>query len=193
VARKVLFVDDEPRLTEALKRALRKEPYEIRTAGCADEALDILARESVDVVVSDENMPKMSGSELLSIVRTRYPDTIRIVLTGNARLDVAIRAINEGEIYRFFTKPCNEVDLAVTIRQALQQKELMEHTKRLLKMVKHQSSLLQELERSHPGISEVRTTSGGAVIVDMPETDVETLIRLAEEQIQGYEDTLGKP
>jgi two-component system probable response regulator PhcQ len=73
----------------------------------------------VDVVISDEKMPGMSGSEFLSLVRQEYPDTIRIILTGYGSLESAIRAINEGEIYRLFTKPCNVIDLAITIRLAL--------------------------------------------------------------------------
>jgi len=83
----VLFVDDEPSFTDSLKRILRKEPYEILSAGSADEALMILDGQVVDVVVSDEKMPGMSGSEFLSIVSKRYPETIRIMLTGHASLD----------------------------------------------------------------------------------------------------------
>lgn len=69
-------------------------------------------------------------------------------LTGHASLEVAIRAINEGQIYRFFTKPWNDVDLAITIRQALQQKDLIEESRRLLKIARHQSAILQELEKN---------------------------------------------
>ena len=83
---KVLFVDDEPNGTKALKRALRREPYDILSAGSADESLEMLERESVDVVVSDENMPGMTGSEFLAVVYEKYPDTIRIILTGHASL-----------------------------------------------------------------------------------------------------------
>jgi len=84
MARKVLFVDDELHVTEGLKRALRKEPYEIMSANSADKALEILARQPVDIVVSDEKMPGMSGSEFLTVVCRKYPDTIRIILTGHA-------------------------------------------------------------------------------------------------------------
>jgi two-component system probable response regulator PhcQ len=102
-----------------LKDAFSREPYNILCADSAEEALPILAREQVDVVISDEKMPGMSGSEFLSLVRQEYPDTIRIILTGYGSLESAIRAINEGEIYRLFTKPCNVIDLAITIRLAL--------------------------------------------------------------------------
>jgi len=120
---RVLLVDDEPHVTEALKRVLREEAYDIRTASSARTALQILAREAVDVVVSDERMPGMSGSEFLATVRRSYPNTVRILLTGHANLEAAVRAINEGEIYRFLTKPCKEADLTRAIEHALRRKE----------------------------------------------------------------------
>lgn len=132
---KVLFVDDEPLVTEALKRSLSEEEYKILTANSADEALDILAREPVDVVVADEKMPGMSGSEFLAAVCQEHPDTIRIMLTGQASLEAAVRSINEGEIYRFLTKPWNKDNLAITIRQALQQKDSPDGV-RMLKRLK---------------------------------------------------------
>ncbi|MBW2059477.1 MAG: response regulator [Deltaproteobacteria bacterium] len=179
MTRKVLFVDDEPHVTEGLKRALRREPYEILSAKSAHHAMEILARQPVDVVVSDEKMPGMSGSQFLTIVSQRYPDTVRIILTGHASLETAIRAINEGKIYRFLTKPCNEVDLAVTIRQALQLKDLMAKSRRVLEKARYQSAVLRELEEKHPGIARVKRTSSDAIIMG-EETDSD-LDRLMEE------------
>jgi len=166
MSNKVLLVDDDRHVINALTRALRHEPYEILSANSANEALDIMAGAHVDAVVSDEKMPGMSGSEFLAVVCEKYPDTIRILLTGHASLEVAIRAINEGEIYRFFTKPWNDVDLAISIRKALQQKELIVKSRLLLKKVKEQSSILQELEKEHPGITKVKKDSSGAIVVD---------------------------
>jgi len=175
--RKVLFVDDEPHVTESLKRTLRKEPYEVLSANSAKDALQILARSPVDVVISDEKMPGMQGSEFLAVVCKQYPETIRIILTGHGSMEAAIRAINEGEIYRFLTKPCNEVDLAVTIRQALQLKDLTGVSRRLLEKNKRQSSILQELEKEHPGITKVKRTSTDAIILDDEmDNDMEKLI-----------------
>ena len=163
---KVLVVDDEPTITELLKDALSREPNIILSAGSAEEALSMLAREQVDVVISDERMPGMLGSEFLAIVRKKYPDTIRMILTGYASLESAIRAINEGEIYRFFTKPCNIFDLAVTVRQALQQKDLMKESQRLLKMVKQQSAVIDDLEKEYPGITKVKKDASGEIVID---------------------------
>jgi len=118
----ILLVDDEPNVTHALIKTLRVEAYETLSATSAEEALQILAREPIDVVVADEQMPGMSGSQLLAAVCRDYPDTVRIILTGQASLEAAVRAINEGEIFRFLEKPCDGQELADTIHQALQQR-----------------------------------------------------------------------
>ena len=185
---RVLFVDDEPHVTEGLKRALRKEPYEILTASSAQEAFEILARAPVDIVISDERMPGMSGSEFIAAVRQKYPDTIRMILTGHASLNAVIRAVNEGEIYRFFTKPCNEVDLSITIRQALQQKDLKTETQRLLQVTKLQSILLEDLETHHPGITQVETDASGAVLIEDTNSDFETLLAEIETELKRHQD-----
>ena len=173
----VLLVDDEPNVTNALKHALRKEHYEILTASSGPEALEILRREPVDIVVSDETMPDMSGTQLLSVIRHDYPDTVRIMLTGQACLEVAVRAINIGEIYRFLMKPCNTADLAATIRQALQQRMLMKEAAKLLRIARQQSQFIDEIEASHPGITAVRRDNAGAIIVDDAAEDIEGLIQ----------------
>lgn len=166
----VLIVDDESTIRDILKDVFAREPYGILSAASAEEGLEVLAKEHVDVVISDEKMPGMLGSEFLSIVRQKYPDTIRIILTGYASLEAAIRAINEGEIYRFFTKPCNVFDLAVTVRQALQHKDLMKEAQEMLKVVKQQSAFIEEMEKQHPGITQVKRDADGAVIL----ADVDT-------------------
>lgn len=186
---KVMIVDDEPVITEMMEDVLSREPYSVLSARSAEEALATLTREQVDVVISDEKMPGMSGSELLSIIRQRYPDTIRMILTGHGSLESAIRAINEGEIYRFFTKPCNMVDLAVTIRQSLQQKELMKESQRLLKMVKRQSAIIEKLEEQYPGITKVKRDAKGEVIMDdeIDDSKWDTLLEQISETVKKCE------
>ncbi|RJR48418.1 MAG: response regulator [Desulfobacteraceae bacterium] len=163
---KILVVDDELSFVALLKEALSREPYQVLGSSSALEALELLASRPVDVVISDEKMPGMTGSEFLALVRTRYPKTIRIILTGHASLEAAIRSINEGEIYRFFTKPCNIFDLAITIRQALQHLELKKENQRLLRMIGRQSDLIRQLERDYPGITVVRRGEKGEVLLD---------------------------
>ena len=174
---RVLFVDDEPALLEGLRRSLRREPYDLITADSAAAALEILGRTSVDVVVSDESMPGMAGSEFLTVVCRRYPETIRIMLTGNASLDVAVRAINQGEIYRFLMKPCSPRDLAYTIKTALELKILRLESTRLLAAARHRGSILSELERRNPGITHVDRAADGAIDLTADSAlDPETLI-----------------
>ncbi len=149
---KVLFVDDEPLVVEGLKRALYKEPYEMLCANSAEEAYGILEQEHVDVVVSDDQMPGVSGVDFLVAIRRKYPEVIRIMLTGRATIDTAIRAINKGEVYRFLSKPCDEVEVATTILQALRQRELVDETKKLLMMFNKQQTLINRLETTLPQI-----------------------------------------
>lgn len=115
----ILFVDDEPSVTENLKLALRRQPYAIFTANSGREALEVLRTHQIDAVVSDEMMPEMSGSELLSLVAQESPDTARIILSGHASLDAAIRAINEARIFRFLQKPCSPSDLIACLESAV--------------------------------------------------------------------------
>ena len=140
----VLLVDDEPIVLVVLKRVLRDEPYEILTAGNAEEAAHVLGGAPVDLIVCDEEMPGMLGSEFLASVARDYPDTVRIMLTGHPTLPAALRAINAGRIYQFFTKPCNEIDLAIAMRHALVQKDLMVKSRELLEVTKRQFVLIDE-------------------------------------------------
>jgi DNA-binding NtrC family response regulator len=176
----ILLVDDEPNVTDGLTRALRREPYEFLTAISGAEAQQILERQHVDVVVSDEQMPGMSGSEFLAKVRKQFPHTIRMILSGQASLEAAVRAINEGEVYRFFLKPCNPTDLIITVRQALTHKRLEEQSRRLLLEYQRQASRLDQLEHGSPGIMHLNTDQQGAVVVDEADGDCDVGDLLAQ-------------
>lgn len=115
----VLFVDDERDVTDSFRATMRRQPFRILTANSAREALEVLATNAVDVVVSDEQMPETSGSRLLSEVRTEYPAISRIILTGQASVEATIAAINDAAVFRFLTKPCPPADLAACISEAL--------------------------------------------------------------------------
>jgi two-component system probable response regulator PhcQ len=183
MAHKILIVDDEPHVTEALKRMLHREPYEVLTANYANEALQILAREPIAVVITDEKMPGIQGSEFLAMVYRHFPETIRIMLTGHANLDLAIRAINEGQIYRFLIKPSSELEIRQAIRQAIQQKELAEKSRLLLQKVKQQDFVLQRLEKDNPGITKVEKDSTGAIIIEDHGLDLDRLIQAINEEL----------
>ncbi len=114
----LLIVDDEPNILNALRRLLRRESYEVLTASSPTEAFDLLARYDVQVIVSDQRMPEMSGTEFLARVKQLYPQTVRIVLSGYTDLESLTDAINRGAIYRFLVKPWNDESLRLQIREA---------------------------------------------------------------------------
>jgi DNA-binding NtrC family response regulator len=136
-----------------------------------------LAANAVDVVVSDERMPGMTGVEFLTEVQEKYPNTIRMILTGHASLDVAIRSVNNGKIYRFLTKPCSPAELMIAIRQGMQLMELVRESCRILAKTRHQQEVLSKLEATFPGISRVDKDERGAILLDDNATDVEQLLR----------------
>lgn len=167
----ILLVDDEPRVTRSLKRALRRSGWRILEASSAVEALEILDVEEVDVLVSDERMPGMPGSRLLAEAAARRPDTVRIMLTGHASLDAAVRAINEGQVFRFYLKPVDEGQLELGIRQGLRFRELLRASRRLLARERAAASPLRS-----PSRESVRRDESGAIVLDHEEVDVEALI-----------------
>jgi EAL domain-containing protein (putative c-di-GMP-specific phosphodiesterase class I) len=116
---RVLFVDDEPTVTAAMRMSLRRAPYEVLIANSAADAFAIMAQGPVDVVVSDLDMPDMGGSQFLSRIRHEYPRTMRVVLSGRARLDDTIQVINDAAVFRFLVKPCSPAELARCLEEAV--------------------------------------------------------------------------
>ncbi len=114
----LLLVDDEPNILASLSRLLRREGFQILTATSPAEAFELLAKNKVQVILSDQRMPEMSGTEFFSRVRQLYPDTIRILLTGYTDLESVTGAINRGAIYKFLTKPWDDDQLREQIREA---------------------------------------------------------------------------
>lgn len=141
----VLFVDDEVNILRALARLFRTEPIRLYTASSAQEALEILESESIQVVVSDQNMPRVRGVQLLEQIRQRSPDVIRIMLTGYTEMHIAVQAINKGEIYRLITKPWNDEELRTTVRQALDTFFMRQEILRLDELTKEQNLALQNM------------------------------------------------
>jgi EAL domain-containing protein (putative c-di-GMP-specific phosphodiesterase class I)/FixJ family two-component response regulator len=114
----ILLVDDEPHILSSLNRLLRRENYHILTATTGDEALTLLAQHPVGVLLTDQRMRNMSGTTLLARARALHPKVVRIVLSGYTGIDSLTEAINQGEIYKFLTKPWIEAELLDTIRSA---------------------------------------------------------------------------
>ncbi|UXI69868.1 EAL domain-containing protein [Tahibacter amnicola] len=121
--RTLLMVDDEPNILHSLRRLMRGEGYEILTANSAHEALEILARQEVQVILSDQRMPNMDGTEFLARVRTLHPNTTRLVLSGYAELSTVIESVNRGTVFRFLTKPWTDDCLREHVREAFRYHE----------------------------------------------------------------------
>jgi DNA-binding NtrC family response regulator len=172
----ILLVDDEPSVLSALCRALRYEAYEVVTELSGERALERLDQQSFKVVVSDERMAIMQGSEFLGIVRKRYPGIVRILLTGHATLDAAILAVNEGGIYKFLTKPWNDDEIRLTIRSALQKHDAEQEAWRLFGLLQQKQQQLSNLETHYPGISQLkRDETGSLLLPDISDDELDVL------------------
>lgn len=115
----VLFVDDELSILSSLRRTLRREGYEILTANSAAEGFSLLAKNSIQVIVSDQRMPEMNGTEFLARVKSLYPNTVRMILSGYAEVSSVTDSINKGAVYRFMLKPWDDEQLKQEIAGAL--------------------------------------------------------------------------
>ncbi len=139
----VLVVDDEPEVLASVRRQLRRD-FRVLTANDANEALELLGRESVQVIVSDQRMPEVSGVELLTEVRERFPKTTRIMLTGYADLKAVIGSVNSGQIFRYITKPWNPGEIRSIVQDAGERSRLLTENERLIEELKRAN---QELEQ----------------------------------------------
>ncbi len=170
---RVMIVDDEQGVLNALRRSMRSHGWIMTTCTSPEEALDIVAREEVDLVISDYRMPTMDGVTFLKEVKAIRPDCFRIIMSGHADMNAVLKAINEAEIYRFVTKPWSDEELAVTIERALHHREVLNENRRLADMVRqqkiqldYQKTELERLERESPGITRVDWAEDGSIILD---------------------------
>lgn len=116
---RLLFVDDEPDMLDTLRRAFRKE-YDIVTAQGGVAAVDVLRTQPVDLVLSDQRMPDMTGDEVLKFAREHQPDAIRILLTGYSDIESIVRCVNDAGIYKYISKPWEPEMLRLTVVRALE-------------------------------------------------------------------------
>jgi response regulator RpfG family c-di-GMP phosphodiesterase len=179
-AHTVLFVDDEVNILKALQRLLRHDEMNVLCAPRATEALEILERTAVQAVVTDQRMPEMTGVDLLSEVRERQPDVVRMLLTGYTEMDVAVDAINRGQVYRLITKPWNDDELRATIRQAFDHWELKNEIKRLNQVTREQNFRLQDMNKNLESKVRERTKQLVAKHQELRRAYVQTVGALAE-------------
>jgi type II secretory ATPase GspE/PulE/Tfp pilus assembly ATPase PilB-like protein/FixJ family two-component response regulator/RNA polymerase subunit RPABC4/transcription elongation factor Spt4 len=177
----LLFVDDEDGVLNALRRIFMDENYTILTANSADKALKIMEERQVQLLISDHRMPDMTGAELLKLVRERWPETIRIMLTGYADVNSIMGAVKEGAVYKFITKPWNDEDLRLTVSLALQQYVLMHENRHLKELARQQQTRI----KNYAGLFEENRGMLGDILVKAGLIGQEELALARKQQEQG--------
>lgn len=182
----ILLVDDEPSVLSAISRSLRGEPFEVESELSGEAALMRMAQQTFKVVVSDERMARMQGSEFLAIARKNYPGTVRILLTGQASLDAAMRAVNEGGVYKFLLKPWDEKELKQIIRDAIIKHDTEQEAWRIFGKLGKQQQDLDRIEQHYPGISKLdRDAEGSLLLPDLTDDELEMLRIQCEQSFLG--------
>lgn len=139
---RLLIVDDEEEILRALYRQFRRD-YEVFTARSAAEGFQIMMQTPIHVIISDQRMPGMDGSEFLSKVKHEFPDAIRMLLTGYADIQAVIAAVNDGNIFRYITKPWDPVELGTIVREAFERHNLIVQNRKLLRELQEANALLE--------------------------------------------------
>jgi len=171
----LLFVDDEPGILSALRRLFRPHGYRIMIAESGAEGLEILEKETVDLVISDMRMPEMDGATFLKHVRTRCPKIVRILLTGYADITSTVAAINEGEIYRYISKPWDDNEIVLVVREALERQRLEAENQRLSELTQRQNEELKELNAGLEQKVSERTAEVRAALNELKKTFLATV------------------
>lgn len=144
----LLFIDDEANILAALKRLFRPLGYNVLTAESSASAFALLEKEKVDLAICDMRMPQMSGAEMLEQMRIKWPDVVRILLTGYSDMTSTIAAINHGEIHRYISKPWDDNEIVLIVRDALERKYLLAEKQRLEALTQRQNEELKTLNAS---------------------------------------------
>lgn len=144
----ILIVDDEANILQALKRVFRREPYRVFTASSGAEGVEILQKEHIDLIISDQRMPEMDGTQFLARAKELYPETIRIILSGYTDVNSITEAINVGNVYKFILKPWEDEALRTTIRESLDITRLQRENKALTETIKKQNEELKYLNKN---------------------------------------------
>lgn len=153
----LLLVDDEENIAASLVRLLRRDGYTILRANSGQDGLDLLAQHKVGVIVSDQRMPGMTGTEFLIKVKELYPDTVRIVLSGYTELNSVTDAINRGAVYKFLTKPWEDDLLRANVEEAFQRYEMRAENIRLDTELRHANDALRQINQELEQRVELKT------------------------------------
>lgn len=143
IEKHLLVIDDEIDITKTLFRQLRKK-YKVLTATSGSDALKIMETNPVQVILSDQRMPEMTGVDFFSKIKDRYPDALKLILTGYSDIEAVVDAINEGQVFRYLTKPWNPVELELALKEAFEKHELITNNKELLSQLQEANVNLEE-------------------------------------------------
>ncbi len=178
---RLMLVDDEVNILSSLRRALNAMPQgtfggtlQVEVFHSPAQALARAAEQAFDLVISDYRMPEMDGVEFLEKLREIQPNVARLILSGYADLKALVAAINRAEIFRFIAKPWDDHDLASSIRQALEHRQLITENARLADLVRVQQGKLsrnemamKQMEEKYPGITQIKRQADGSIDLDL--------------------------
>jgi DNA-binding NtrC family response regulator len=156
----IVCVDDDEAMLSTVVRCLKREQFEIRSTLSASEALGWIAADDIAVLVSDYDMPEMTGAQLAGHARRVRPETTRILLTGKRTLETAIDGINQGEIFRFLNKPFDNEQLRAAVHAGIARNTELVAMSGERQRRERRSALHTALEAEYPGISNVTRTPG---------------------------------
>ncbi|MBN2261574.1 MAG: hybrid sensor histidine kinase/response regulator [Prolixibacteraceae bacterium] len=162
--RNLLVIDDEPEIVKALSRQFRRT-YNVFSSTNAEEAFHILENEHIQVVISDQRMPGMNGVEFFERIKHKYPDALKLILTGYSDIEAVIGAINEGQVFRYVTKPWNPEELNIIIKEAFEKHELITNNRKLMQQLQDANETLEhkvqertkELEKANQKLIELNS------------------------------------
>lgn len=139
----LLIIDDEIEITKSIARQFRKK-YTVFSATSAKEGIAIMEKEHIQVVLSDQRMPDMTGVDFFSVIKDKYPDALKLLLTGYSDIEAVIGAINEGQVFRYVTKPWNPDELDSIVKEAFEKYELITNNRRLMLSLQDSNIRLEE-------------------------------------------------
>ena len=162
----ILAIDDDLEILAALRRSLASTGITVFTTDDPDQALAILDEHSIGLLICDIDMPRMNGLDLVRRARAAHPDVVRVLLSGCATFEAARRAINEGEVHRFLSKPFEPPELRRVALEALARHDELARLSQTGVMADRRRALLQQLESEHPGITRLVRDADGVYVVN---------------------------
>ena len=160
----ILVVDDEELFIEYIQSVLSGKNYNVITASSGQEGLEILKKQSVNMVISEYKIPLMNGLEFLEKVRIIYPDILTIMVTDQPDIKLAIKAINEVGVYKFLLKPWDDIEFKNAIKKTLESLQVIKERDGLIRRVKTHEATLKDLEKRYPGITKVERDQDGNIL-----------------------------